>query len=122
MKYREVHKLRMPLRFTNLICHDPIGIISLWAAQLDVSFFSISKVHSSHFRRQDLSRRIQLFQVSKKLEPEGNLCFVTFTLGDYKSKADPELEAIRQRRMQEMMAQHGGGGSQQNPEQQKAQE
>ncbi|GJX72444.1 DNA-binding protein [Tanacetum coccineum] len=36
--------------------------------------------------------------------------------------ADPELEAIRQRRMQEMMAQHGGGGSQQNPEQQKAQE
>ncbi|XP_021764132.1 DNA-binding protein DDB_G0278111-like [Chenopodium quinoa] len=38
--------------------------------------------------------------------------------------ADPELEAIRQRRMQELMAQCGGGGSgsQQNPEQQKAQE
>ncbi|KNA25940.1 hypothetical protein SOVF_001900 [Spinacia oleracea] len=37
--------------------------------------------------------------------------------------ADPELEAIRQRRMQELMAQRGGGsGSQQNPEQQKAQE
>ncbi|KAI3511073.1 hypothetical protein L2E82_29786 [Cichorium intybus] len=38
--------------------------------------------------------------------------------------ADPELEAIRQRRMQELMAQHGGGGggSQQNPDQQKAQD
>ncbi|KAI3870820.1 hypothetical protein MKX03_006804 [Papaver bracteatum] len=35
--------------------------------------------------------------------------------------ADPELEAIRQRRMQELMAQHGAG-SQQNPEQQTAQE
>ncbi|KMS96048.1 hypothetical protein BVRB_002480 [Beta vulgaris subsp. vulgaris] len=35
--------------------------------------------------------------------------------------ADPELEAIRQRRMQELMAQRGAG-SQQNPEQQKAQE
>ncbi|GAB2299109.1 hypothetical protein Dimus_033181 [Dionaea muscipula] len=35
--------------------------------------------------------------------------------------ADPELEAIRQRRMQELMAQRGMG-SQQNPEQQKAQE
>uniref|UniRef100_A0A2P2K356 DNA-binding protein DDB_G0278111 isoform X2 n=1 Tax=Rhizophora mucronata TaxID=61149 RepID=A0A2P2K356_RHIMU len=34
---------------------------------------------------------------------------------------DPELEAIRQRRMQELMAQHGLG-SQQNAEQQKAQE
>ncbi|XP_023543163.1 DNA-binding protein DDB_G0278111-like isoform X2 [Cucurbita pepo subsp. pepo] len=34
---------------------------------------------------------------------------------------DPELEAIRQRRMQELMAQRGGG-SQNNPEQQKAQE
>ncbi|CAN6546168.1 unnamed protein product [Malus baccata var. baccata] len=38
--------------------------------------------------------------------------------------ADPELEAIRQRRMQELMAQHGGGsgGQQQNPEQHKANE
>ncbi|XP_075502926.1 uncharacterized protein LOC142540560 isoform X1 [Primulina tabacum] len=37
--------------------------------------------------------------------------------------ADPELEAIRQRRMQELMAQRGGGaGNHQNPEQQKAQE
>ncbi|RXH99007.1 hypothetical protein DVH24_011332 [Malus domestica] len=39
--------------------------------------------------------------------------------------ADPELEAIRQRRMQELMAQHGVGGSggqQQNPEQHKANE
>ncbi|CAL1400686.1 unnamed protein product [Linum trigynum] len=40
--------------------------------------------------------------------------------------ADPELEAIRQRRMQELMAQRGGGGggaaSQPNPEQQNAQE
>ncbi|KAM1008292.1 hypothetical protein ACFX13_004822 [Malus domestica] len=39
--------------------------------------------------------------------------------------ADPELEAIRQRRMQELMAQHGAGGSggqQQNPEQHKANE
>ncbi|KAK4787744.1 hypothetical protein SAY86_011577 [Trapa natans] len=35
--------------------------------------------------------------------------------------ADPELEAIRQRRMRELMAQHGMG-NQQNPEQQKAQE
>jgi len=34
---------------------------------------------------------------------------------------DPELEAIRQRRMQELMAKQGGG-SQQNPDQQKAQE
>lgn len=36
--------------------------------------------------------------------------------------ADPELEAIRQRRMQELMAQQGVGGArgQQNPEQQKA--
>lgn len=34
---------------------------------------------------------------------------------------DPELEAIRQRRMQELMAQRGLG-NQQNPEQQKAQE
>ncbi|XP_031744105.1 DNA-binding protein DDB_G0278111 isoform X1 [Cucumis sativus] len=34
---------------------------------------------------------------------------------------DPELEAIRQRRMQELMAQRGMG-SQNNPEQQKAQE
>ncbi|XP_035833429.1 uncharacterized protein LOC110878408 isoform X3 [Helianthus annuus] len=32
-------------------------------------------------------------------------------------KADPELEATRQRRMQELMAQRGGG-SQQTPEQQ----
>ncbi|KAF9621093.1 hypothetical protein IFM89_016527 [Coptis chinensis] len=36
--------------------------------------------------------------------------------------ADPELEAIRQRRMQELMAQRGGGNNQQNPEQQQAQE
>ncbi|KAL9267957.1 Programmed cell death protein 5-like protein [Drosera capensis] len=35
--------------------------------------------------------------------------------------ADPELEAIRQRRMQELMAQRGMG-SQQNPEHEKAQE
>ncbi|XP_057797686.1 uncharacterized protein LOC131013577 isoform X4 [Salvia miltiorrhiza] len=35
--------------------------------------------------------------------------------------ADPELEAIRQRRMQELMAQRGAG-SHQGPEQQKAQE
>ncbi|KAL4388478.1 hypothetical protein GQ457_09G003530 [Hibiscus cannabinus] len=35
--------------------------------------------------------------------------------------ADPELEAIRQRRMQELMARQGAG-SQQNPDQQKAQE
>ncbi|XP_044496795.1 DNA-binding protein DDB_G0278111-like [Mangifera indica] len=35
--------------------------------------------------------------------------------------ADPELEAIRQRRMQELMAQRGMG-TQQNTEQQKAQE
>ncbi|KAF5782898.1 putative PDCD5-like superfamily protein [Helianthus annuus] len=35
--------------------------------------------------------------------------------------ADPELEAIRQRRMQELMAKHGGG-SQQTPDQQKAQD
>ncbi|RWW82278.1 hypothetical protein BHE74_00009264 [Ensete ventricosum] len=34
---------------------------------------------------------------------------------------DPELEAIRQRRMQELMAKHGSG-NQQNGEQQKAQE
>ncbi|XP_004293666.1 PREDICTED: DNA-binding protein DDB_G0278111 isoform X2 [Fragaria vesca subsp. vesca] len=36
--------------------------------------------------------------------------------------ADPELEAIRQRRMQELMAQQGAGGArgQQNTEQQKA--
>ncbi|KAJ7947152.1 DNA-binding protein [Quillaja saponaria] len=37
------------------------------------------------------------------------------------SMADPELEAIRQRRMQELMAQHGMG-NQQNSEQQKVQE
>lgn len=36
--------------------------------------------------------------------------------------ADPELEAIRQRRMQELMAQRGMGSQQNNPEQQKAQE
>ncbi|XP_040935535.1 DNA-binding protein DDB_G0278111 isoform X1 [Gossypium hirsutum] len=40
--------------------------------------------------------------------------------------ADPELEAIRQRRMQELMARQGvfvdKQGNQQNPEQQKAQE
>uniref|UniRef100_A0A7N0ZRN5 Uncharacterized protein n=1 Tax=Kalanchoe fedtschenkoi TaxID=63787 RepID=A0A7N0ZRN5_KALFE len=37
--------------------------------------------------------------------------------------ADPELEAIRQRKMQELMAQHGGGGGgSQNSDQQKAQE
>ncbi|KAG7598680.1 PDCD5-like superfamily [Arabidopsis suecica] len=38
--------------------------------------------------------------------------------------ADPELEAIRQRRMQELMARQGVGkqGSQQNPEQEKQQE
>ncbi|GMI77730.1 Programmed Cell Death protein 5 [Hibiscus trionum] len=36
--------------------------------------------------------------------------------------ADPELEAIRQRRMQELMAARQGAGSQQNPDQQKAQE
>nr|VDC98122.1 unnamed protein product [Brassica oleracea] len=39
--------------------------------------------------------------------------------------ADPELEAIRQRRMQELMAQHGSQGkqgSQQNPDQERAQE
>ncbi|KAL8507260.1 hypothetical protein ACS0TY_017977 [Phlomoides rotata] len=35
--------------------------------------------------------------------------------------ADPELEAIRQRRMQELMAQRGTG-SRQNPDQQKAQD
>ncbi|KMZ57238.1 putative Programmed cell death protein, putative (Dna-binding apoptosis-relatedprotein, putative) [Zostera marina] len=35
---------------------------------------------------------------------------------------DPELEAIRNRRMQELMAQHGGGNQQQNAEQQSAQE
>ncbi|CAL5346280.1 DNA-binding protein DDB_G0278111 isoform X1 [Camellia sinensis] len=35
--------------------------------------------------------------------------------------ADPELEAIRQRRMQELMAQHGMG-NQQNSEQQNSQE
>ncbi|KAK4589322.1 uncharacterized protein LOC111998517 [Quercus suber] len=35
--------------------------------------------------------------------------------------ADPELEAIRQRRMQELMGQHGAG-NQQNSEQQNAQE
>ncbi|CAL5412456.1 unnamed protein product [Camellia sinensis] len=35
--------------------------------------------------------------------------------------ADPELEAIRQRRMQELMAQHGIG-NQQNSEQQNSQE
>ncbi|XP_022715626.1 DNA-binding protein DDB_G0278111-like [Durio zibethinus] len=35
--------------------------------------------------------------------------------------ADPELEAIRRRRMQELMAQHGVG-NQQNPDQQKDQE
>ncbi|XP_039034600.1 DNA-binding protein DDB_G0278111-like [Hibiscus syriacus] len=35
--------------------------------------------------------------------------------------ADPELEAIRRRRMQELMARQGTG-SQQNPEQQQAQE
>nr|GMD22492.1 DNA-binding protein DDB_G0278111 [Ipomoea batatas] len=37
------------------------------------------------------------------------------------SQADPELEAIRQRRMQELMAQHGAGNNQ-NPDQQKAQD
>ncbi|CAN7049598.1 unnamed protein product [Brassica rapa subsp. trilocularis] len=39
-------------------------------------------------------------------------------------EADPELEAIRQRRMQELMAQHGTGkrGNQQNPDQERAQE
>ncbi|KAF5176613.1 Programmed cell death protein [Thalictrum thalictroides] len=36
--------------------------------------------------------------------------------------ADPELEAIRQRRMQELMAQHGAGNNRQDPEQQKVQE
>ncbi|AQK91910.1 double-stranded DNA-binding family protein [Zea mays] len=37
--------------------------------------------------------------------------------------ADPELEAIRKRRMEELMAKHGGGGAnQQNASQQKAQE
>ncbi|KAK6154870.1 hypothetical protein DH2020_009118 [Rehmannia glutinosa] len=36
-------------------------------------------------------------------------------------QADPELEAIRQRRMQELMAQRGTG-SRESPEQQKAQE
>ncbi|KAL1834051.1 hypothetical protein ACET3Z_003702 [Daucus carota] len=38
------------------------------------------------------------------------------------SMADPELEAIRQRRMQELMAQRGGAANQPNPEQQNAQE
>ncbi|MFS7905484.1 putative PDCD5-like superfamily protein [Helianthus anomalus] len=41
--------------------------------------------------------------------------------GDYEICVDPELEPIRQRRMQELMAQRGGG-SQQTPEQPKAQE
>ncbi|KAG8365595.1 hypothetical protein BUALT_Bualt18G0122100 [Buddleja alternifolia] len=37
--------------------------------------------------------------------------------------ADPELEAIRQRRMQELMAQRGGGSANhESPEQQNAQE
>ncbi|EYU43286.1 hypothetical protein ABFS82_08G132100 [Erythranthe guttata] len=36
--------------------------------------------------------------------------------------ADPELEAIRQRRMQELMAQRGMGSGGQDPEKQKAQE
>ncbi|KAL9455798.1 hypothetical protein AB3S75_005094 [Citrus x aurantiifolia] len=36
--------------------------------------------------------------------------------------ADPELEAIRQRRMQELMAQHGVGSQQNSEQQQKAQE
>lgn len=36
--------------------------------------------------------------------------------------ADPELEAIRQRRMQELMGRHGAAGNQPNPEQQSAQE
>ncbi|KAL8108266.1 uncharacterized protein LOC141671968 [Apium graveolens] len=36
--------------------------------------------------------------------------------------ADPELEAIRQRRMQELMAQRGGSANQPNPEQQNGQE
>ncbi|RDY03251.1 Programmed cell death protein 5, partial [Mucuna pruriens] len=43
------------------------------------------------------------------------------TLNFRNFRADPELEAIRQRRMQELMARHGAG-NQQNPEQQKAQE
>ncbi|PNX87451.1 programmed cell death protein 5-like, partial [Trifolium pratense] len=36
--------------------------------------------------------------------------------------ADPELEAIRQRRMQELMGGRQGVGNQQSPEQQNAQE
>ncbi|GAA0184307.1 protein-binding activity modulator [Lithospermum erythrorhizon] len=44
------------------------------------------------------------------------------TIDDKDLEADPELEAIRQRRMQELMAQQGRGGNSQNPEQQKAQE
>ncbi|KAG5562125.1 hypothetical protein RHGRI_004990 [Rhododendron griersonianum] len=36
--------------------------------------------------------------------------------------ADPELEAIRQRRMQELMAQNGVQGNSQNSDKQKAQE
>lgn len=36
--------------------------------------------------------------------------------------ADPELEAIRQRRMQELMGRQGAVGNQPNPEQQSAQE
>eukprot|EP00249_Psilotum_nudum_P000034 c10136_g1_i1 orf=562-951(-) len=35
---------------------------------------------------------------------------------------DPELESIRQRRLQELMGQRGGGGHSQNKEQQQAQE
>ncbi|XP_022925641.1 DNA-binding protein DDB_G0278111-like isoform X1 [Cucurbita maxima] len=42
-------------------------------------------------------------------------------MSHYCVRDDPELEAIRQRRMQELMAQRGVG-SQNNPEQQKAQE
>jgi len=42
-------------------------------------------------------------------------------LYNFSCQADPELEAIRQRRMQELMAQCGGA-NQQNAGQQKAQE
>ncbi|KAK4347331.1 hypothetical protein RND71_033670 [Anisodus tanguticus] len=44
-----------------------------------------------------------------------------FALTFLGQRADPELEAIRQRRMQELMAQQGMG-SQQNPDQQKSQD
>ncbi|CAD6271357.1 unnamed protein product [Miscanthus lutarioriparius] len=54
-------------------------------------------------------------------QPYAFVAFLLMELYNFVCQADPELEAIRQRRMQELMAQRGGA-NQQNAGQQKAQE